>query len=121
MPADALRRNHADQQPRSAPGEKQTACASDDREHHALGEQLLQQPCPPGADRQPDRDLTPAGKTAREQHVRHVRARHDQHERYGKRHDGEHGFEPLFHERKVEVGARLDADLRLPLRQMRLQ
>jgi len=63
---------------RSAEREPQRAARQ--RQHHAFGEQLLQQPPAACADGGADRDLALAGRRTRQEQVRHVRTRNQQHE-----------------------------------------
>ena len=54
--------------------------AAEDREQHALGEQLREQPAAAHAEREAQRDLAPALERAREQQIRDVRAGDEQHD-----------------------------------------
>ncbi len=53
---------------------------AEEREEHALGEQLAEQAAAGDAEREPHRDLPPTPQGAREQQVRDVRRRDEQHD-----------------------------------------
>ena len=59
------------------------SAAADQAEDHALGEQLADQAAATGAERGPHGDLALARRRAREQQVRDVHARDQQHEADG--------------------------------------
>ena len=62
------------------PGEHQTRGRADERQQHALGEHLADQPAAAGAERRADRQLALTRRRPREHEVADVRARDEQHE-----------------------------------------
>ena len=63
--------------------EQQAGAGGGERQQHAFGQQLPHDTHAPDAERRADRDLAPARRAAREQQVRHVAARDEQHDEDG--------------------------------------
>ena len=103
---EALRR-HRRQQPDERPCEQEAQQAAADREHEALDDELLREPAQAGAERGTDGHLAPTRVPAREQQVRDVRARHEQHQRHAGHQQKERGTDAFGH--LVDQGT--DADL----------
>ena len=80
--------------------------AADDRQHHALGEQLADDAAARAAERGADRDLALAARGAHQQQVRDVRARDQQHEADG----AEQHEQRLPHVADEHLADRIDAE-----------
>ena len=72
----ARRHEHADGEPR----DQQTGNRTRRREHASFGDELTQQPRPPGAERRSNGDFTLPRLRSRDEEVRHVGARDEEHE-----------------------------------------
>ena len=77
-PISTLTPHHAKTSPRNA---------AEQRHHHRFHHQLRYQPSAPRANRQPHRDLLLPPRRSRQQQVRHIRARNQQHQPH---HDHQH-------------------------------
>ncbi len=87
--ARQVRRVQPRQRPRAGPREHEPGQAAAGRQHEALGRELPQEPRAAGAERAAHRHLALARGRAREEQVRDVRARDQQHEadRHEQRHE----------------------------------
>jgi hypothetical protein len=64
------------------PGKEETECATHERQQHALGEELPDEPEPTGTDRHPNRHFFRPRSSASHQQVRNVGAPDQQHHAY---------------------------------------
>ena len=78
-----LRADEHDEHLRQRRRDGEPGDAADERQHHALREQLLRDAPAPGAERGAHRQLARARRAARELQIRDVRARDEQHQRDG--------------------------------------
>ena len=89
-------------------GECRAGHAAADREHEALGEQLTQQACTAGPERNANPHLPGAGNAAREQEICHVDARDEQNQADGGGEDEQRRFhrfdELILHADDPETG-----------------
>ena len=93
--------------------EQQSQHSAGRRQHDTFREELPQQAAASGAERQPDRDLPPAGGGAREQQVRDIGAGDEQYQAHDGHEDQERRPE-LLANAAPPFGARVQYDLALP-------
>jgi hypothetical protein len=114
MQAGNLDRADADQRVDAPQGDDGAAGAAERREDEPLAQELANDPAAARAERGANRDLAPPGGAAREQQVRHVGARDEQHRRHRReQHDepepvvaDEHVLKPA-HDHAARAAARV--------------
>ncbi len=82
----------------AGPGHEHTAAAANERQQQALDQQLPHEAPARRAERRPDGDLPPPHRRAREQQVRHVGARDEEHHGHGAGEGDEEGPRIADHE-----------------------